>query len=136
MVCINATFVETDTGNNNEEVICNIIKWGIKIDEDIAGIEIFPINVVGLVIAIIFVIIAFIGGGSVVGYLGLILGSIATGFLCKNSTMYAVIYGALIGIIDSLFIGLISGIFSMFILTIVLGIFGAFVGKFIQSRVV
>lgn len=105
-------------------------------DEDIAGnIEIFPI-VVGVVISIIFLIIAMIGGGSAVGYLGLILGTAATGFLCKNTTVYAIIYGALIGIIASLFIGLLYGNFSIFILNIILGLFGAFVGKFIQSKVV
>ena len=49
-------------------------------------------------------------------------------------TVILIIYGAVIGLISSLFIGLITGIFNIFLLYIILGIFGAFVGKFIQSK--
>lgn len=101
--------------------------------EDIAtNIEVFPI-VVGVVISVIFVIIALFSN-TMVSIIGLILASAGAGFLCKNTTVYAIIYGGVIGLITSLFIGLITGIFNMFLLYIILGIFGAFVGKFIQSK--
>lgn len=101
-------------------------------DDIINNIEIFPI-VVGVVISVIFVIIALFSG-TIVSIIGLILASAVAGFLCKNTTLYAIIYGAVIGLISSLSIGLITGIFNIFLLYIILGIFGAFVGKFIQSK--
>lgn len=101
-------------------------------EDIINNIEIFPI-VVGVVISVIFVILALFSN-TMVSIIGLILASAIAGFLCRNTTVYAIIYGAVIGLIASLFIGLITGILNMFILYIVLGIFGAFVGKFIQSK--
>ena len=68
--------------------------------EDIAqNIELEPI-IKGAVAGIIFIIIGWFTSGYL-GLFGVIIGSAISGFLTNNSTKYALIYGAIVGIICS-----------------------------------
>lgn len=104
--------------------------------EDITtNVEVFPI-VVGIIVSIILIVIDLFLFTGIISTFGVIIGSACAGFLCKNSTVYAIIYGAIIGIIASIFFALTVGFGNAFFLYTLLGIFGAFVGKVIQSKVV
>lgn len=97
--------------------------------EDIAGnFELMPV-VIGFVPAIIFVLIGMATSG-LVGLFGVLIGSAIAGFLSKNSTLYALIYGAVIGLICC-FASLAVYVFAIFI---VVGLFGGFAGKVLQSN--
>lgn len=68
--------------------------------EDIAkNIEFTPI-IAGLIISLIFTVISLLVGG-LWNMLGVIIGSGISGFSTQNSTIYALIYGAIIAIISS-----------------------------------
>lgn len=100
--------------------------------EDIAGnVELKPI-VMGIVVSVILILLdSFIIHWGYVGIFGVIIGSAYAGFLSNNSTIYALIYGALVGFISSFAI-----FFTVFTipLFVILGIFGGFIGKVIQSN--
>ena len=67
--------------------------------EDITtNVEVFPI-VVGIIVSIILIVIDLFLFTGIISTFGVIIGSACAGFLCKNSTVYAIIYGAIIGII-------------------------------------
>lgn len=102
--------------------------------EDIAtNIELFPLGI-GMVISIIFVIIAFFST-AIVSMLGLIIASAVAGFLSEKSTIYAVIYGVIIGIISSIIVLLMVGQGNIIFFYVILGAFGGFIGKVIKSNV-
>lgn len=97
-------------------------------DEIVNNIEFKPI-IVGSIISIIIILIGMSVGG-IFFLFGPILGSAIAGYLTENSTMYALIYGAIIGIICSFFV---LTVFTI-PLFIILGLFGAFIGKIIQAN--
>jgi hypothetical protein len=102
----------------------------MKMGEDIAqNIELEPI-IKGAVVGIIFIIIGWFTSGYL-GLFGVIIGSAISGFLTNNSTKYALIYGAIVGIICS-FLMLTAFTIPIFI---ILGLFGAFIGKVVQSNI-
>lgn len=97
-------------------------------DDVVNNVEFGPI-VIGAAVSIILIIIGFF----TFGYLHLfavIIGSATAGFLSKNPTKYALIYGAIVGIISSF---LMLTVFTI-PLYLILGIFGAFLGKVIQAN--
>lgn len=98
--------------------------------EDIANnFELKPV-IIGAVISIVCIVIGMSTGIGFLGIFGLIIGSAVAGFTSENSTMYALIYGAIIGIVSSF---LLFTVFTIPIF-IILGLFGGFVGKIIQSN--
>ena len=93
--------------------------------EDIANnIEIMP-AVVGTVVSVILILLF-----PFINLFAVMIGSAISGFLTRNSTMYALISGAIVGIVSSF------AMFTVFTLPIylVLGLFGAFIGKVLQSN--
>ena len=97
--------------------------------EDIANnVEIMPI-MKGLIIAILFVLIGMFTNGFI-SIFGVIIGSAVSGFSTDNSTIYALIYGAIVGIVCS-FTMLTAFTIPIFI---ILGLFGAFMGKVLKSN--
>lgn len=98
--------------------------------EDIANnFELKPV-IMGAIISIICIMIGTATGIGFIGIFGLIIGSAVAGFTSENSTMYALIYGAIIGIISSF---LLFTVFTIPIF-IILGLFGGFIGKVLQSN--
>ncbi|WP_462315002.1 hypothetical protein [Methanobrevibacter sp.] len=98
--------------------------------EDIAeNIELGPI-IKGVVVALILIVIGWYTSGYI-GLFGLIAGSAISGFSTNNSTKYALIYGAIVGLICSF---TMLTVFTIPIF-IILGLFGGFVGKVIQSNI-
>lgn len=98
--------------------------------EDIANnFELKPV-IVGAIISIICIMIGTSIGIGFIGIFGLIVGSAVSGFISENSTKYALIYGAIIGIVSSFLL------FTVFTIPIfvILGVFGGFVGKILQSN--
>lgn len=98
--------------------------------EDIANnFELKPV-IIGIIISIVCIMIGIAIGNGFIGIFGVIIGSAITGFVSENSTKYALIYGAIIGIISSFFV------FTVFTIPIfvILGLFGGFVGKIIKSN--
>lgn len=101
-------------------------------EDDIASnIEFKPL-LIGLIVSVILVVIGTAIGNSFLLIFGPLIGSAITGFITINSSKYALIYGAVIGIVSSFF--MLFSVFSMPIY-IILGIFGGFIGKAIQSKV-
>ena len=96
------------------------------VDEIVNNFEIKPV-IVGAIISIILILILPMG---ILHMLWVIVGSAVAGFTCENSTKYAVIYGAIIGLISSF---LMLTVFTI-PLYIILGIFGGFIGKLLQSN--
>ncbi len=66
----------------------------------------------------------------IMGLFGIIAGSAISGFSTNNSTKYALIYGAIVGLICSF---TMLTVFTIPIF-IILGLFGGFIGKVIQSN--
>lgn len=98
--------------------------------EDIANnFELKPV-IIGAVISIVCIVIGMSTGIGFLGIFGLIIGSAVAGFTSENSTRYALIYGAIIGIVSSF---LLFTVFTIPIF-IILGLFGGFVGKILQSN--
>lgn len=95
-------------------------------DEIVDLFELKPV-LVGAIISIILILILPMGA---LHMLWVIVGSAIAGFLTENSTKYALIYGAIIGLISSFFM---LTVFTIPIY-IILGLFGAFVGKIIQAN--
>lgn len=115
-----------------EDFLSEIIKWGVIMDEDIAGnVELMPI-VKGIVVSIVLMLIGSALGIGFIGIFGIIIGGAISGFSSNNSTLYAVIYGAIVGFVSSFLI-----LYSVFAIPfcIILGIFGGFIGKVIQSNI-
>lgn len=96
-------------------------------DEIVNKFELKPV-IVGAIISIILILILPMG---ILHMFWVIVGSAVAGFMCVNSTKYAVIYGAIIGLISSF---LMLTVFTI-PLYIILGIFGGFVGKLIQTNI-
>ena len=99
--------------------------------EDIASnIELMPI-IIGVVVSIILVGIGLVSSVGAIGMIGIILGGAISGFLTNNSTSYAIIYGAVVGLITSFLI-----LYSFFAIPfcMILGIFGGFVGIVAQKN--
>ncbi|WP_295599402.1 hypothetical protein [uncultured Methanobrevibacter sp.] len=99
--------------------------------EDIASnVELMPI-VIGVVVSIILVTIGLLSSIGAIGIIGIVIGGAISGFLTNNSTLYAIIYGAIVGLISSFLI-----LYSVFAIPfcMVLGVFGGFVGKVAQSN--
>jgi hypothetical protein len=96
------------------------------VDEIVDSFELKPV-IVGAVISIILILILPMG---ILHMLWVIVGSAIAGFLTENSTKYALIYGAIIGLISSFFM-LTAFTIPIYI---ILGIFGAFMGKIIQTK--
>lgn len=97
-------------------------------DEIVNNIEFEPI-VIGAVISIVLILI----GQFTFGYLHLfavIIGSAVAGFMSRNPTKYALIYGAIIGIVSSF---LMLTVFTI-PLYLILGLFGGFIGKVLQAN--
>ena len=97
--------------------------------EDIANnIEVMPI-VKGIIISILIIVIGMFTNG-MISIFGVIVGSAVSGFSADNSTTYALIYGAIVGIVSS-FLMLTAYTIPVFL---ILGLFGAFVGKVLKSN--
>lgn len=97
-------------------------------DDIASNMELSPI-LKGIIIAVLFIIIGWFTSGYL-GIFGIIVGSAFSGFSTNNSTKYALIYGAVVGIVCS---------FTMFTaftvpIFIILGIFGAFVGNVVRAN--
>lgn len=99
-------------------------------DDIASNFELGPI-LKGVVVAVIFMIIAWITSIGFIGMFGIILGSAVSGFLTVNSTKHALVYGAIVGFICCL---PMMTIFSLPVF-IILGLFGGFIGKVIQSNI-
>lgn len=97
-------------------------------DEIVNNVEFEPI-VIGTVVSIILIMIGWIGF-EYLHLFGVIIGSAVAGFLSKNPTKYALIYGAIVGIISSF---LMLTVFTI-PLYVILGLFGAFIGKVIHAN--
>lgn len=97
--------------------------------EDIVNDFEFKPVIVGLIISVVLILIFPMG---VLHLFWVMIGSAVAGFLTVNSTKYALVYGAIIGIISSF---LMLTVFTI-PLYLILGIFGGFVGKLIQSNLV
>lgn len=98
-------------------------------EEDIANnIELMPI-VKGIIVSVLIIIIGMFTN-EYISLFGVIIGAAVSGFSTHNPTKYALIYGAIVGIVSSF---LILTVFTI-PLFIILGVFGAFVGKIIQSN--
>lgn len=95
-------------------------------DEIVEMFELKPV-IVGAIVSIILILILPMG---LLHMLWVIVGSAIAGFLSENSTRYALIYGAIIGLVSSFFM---LTVFTIPIY-IILGLFGAFVGKIIQAN--
>lgn len=95
--------------------------------EDIVNNFEFKPVIIGAIISLILILIFPMG---IWHLLWVIIGSAVSGFLTINSTKYALVYGAIIGIISSFLM------FTVFTIPIyvILGIFGGFMGKVIQSN--
>lgn len=99
--------------------------------EDIASnVELMPI-VIGIIVSIVMVALGLLFHVGYIGIFGVIIGGAISGFLTNNSTLYAIIYGAVVGLISSFLI-----LYSFFAIPfcIILGIFGGFVGKVVQEH--
>ncbi len=100
-------------------------------EDDIANnIELMPI-LKGTIISVVLIIIGMTIGNAFIGFFGLIIGSAFSGFSTNNSTKYAVIYGAIVGIVSSFL--MLYSVFAIFF-CLILGIFGGFIGKVLQSN--
>ena len=97
--------------------------------EDIVNDFEFKPVIVGLIISVVLILIFPMG---VLHLFWVMIGSAVAGFLTANSTKYALVYGAIIGIISSF---LMLTVFTI-PLYLILGVFGGFVGKLIQSNFV
>lgn len=95
-------------------------------DEIVEMFELKPV-IVGAIVSIILILILPMG---LLHMLWVIVGSAIAGFLSENSTRYALIYGAIIGLVSSFFM---LTVFTIPIY-IILGLFGVFVGKIIQAN--
>ena len=95
-------------------------------DEIVEMFELKPV-IVGAIVSIILILILPMG---LLHMLWVIVGSAIAGFLSENSTRYALIYGAIIGLVSSFFM---LTVFTIPIY-IILGLFGAFVVKIIQAN--
>lgn len=96
-------------------------------EEDIVNnFELIPV-IIGAIISVALILIFPMG---VLHLLWVIIGSAVAGFISNNSTVYAIIYGAIIGIISSFFM---LTVFTI-PLYIILGIFGGFIGKLVKSN--
>ena len=93
-------------------------------DEIVNNIELKPIAV-GAIISVILILLFPMG---IMHCFWVMVGSAVSGFLSENTTKYAVVYGAIIGIVSSF---LMLTVFTI-PLYVILGIFGAFVGKVIK----
>ena len=98
--------------------------------EDIASnFEIKPV-VIGAIISIVCILIGMSTGVGFIGIFGPVIGSAVAGFISENSTTYALVYGAIIGIVSSF---LVLTVFTIPIF-IILGLFGGLIGKIIQNN--
>lgn len=98
--------------------------------EDIANdFELKPV-IIGLIISIVGILIGTSISNGFISFFGLIVGSATSGFLTINSTKYALIYGAIIGIVSSFLVLTVFTIPTF----IILGLFGGFIGKVIQNN--
>lgn len=96
------------------------------VDEIVNNIEFKPI-IIGVLVAVILILVFPMG---ILHCFWVIVGSAISGFLTSNPTKYALVYGAIIGLISSFFM---LTVFTI-PLYIILGLFGAFVGKVIQTK--
>ena len=95
-------------------------------DEIVNNFELKPV-IVGAIISIVLMLLT---PDDYLRFLEIIIGSAVAGFICVNSTKYAMGYGALIGIISSI----VTPIPIAIIVYMILGLFGGFIGKLIQSN--
>lgn len=95
-------------------------------DEIVNNFELKPVAI-GAVVSIILILLLPMG---ILHLFWVIIGSAIAGYLTANSTKFALIYGAIIGIVSSF---LMLTVFTIPIY-IILGLFGAFIGKAIQSN--
>lgn len=93
-----------------------------------SNIELKPI-LIGAIISVVLILLFPMG---ILHLFWVIIGSAVSGFLAVNSTKYALVYGAIIGIISSF---LMLTVFTISIY-IILGVFGGFVGKVIKTNFV
>lgn len=96
------------------------------VDEIVNNIGFKPV-VVGTIISVVLILLFPMG---ILHLFWVMIGSAVSGFLTNDPTKYALVYGAIIGIISSFFM---MTIFTI-PLYIILGLFGAFVGKIIQAN--
>lgn len=97
-------------------------------DDIASNVELMPI-VKGIVISILVIVIGMYTNG-MISILGVIIGSAVSGYSTENPTTYALIYGAIVGIVSS-FLMLTVYTIPLFI---ILGLFGSFMGKVLQSN--
>lgn len=95
-------------------------------DEIVNNFELKPVAI-GAVVSIVLILLFPMG---ILHLFWVIIGSAIAGFLTTNSTKFALVYGAIIGIVSSF---LMLTVFTI-PLYIILGLFGAFIGKAIQSN--
>lgn len=95
--------------------------------EDIArNIEFKPI-IIGAIISVVLILICPYG---IYHLFWVMIGAAVSGFLTGNSTKYALVYGAIVGITSSF---LMLTVFTIPIY-IILGIFGAFIGNVVKLK--
>lgn len=111
--------------NNNKSAISNSNNNANDIDV-IKDFELKPV-IIGLVISLIVVGIS--GFYVYLALFGVFLGSLIAGYLTKHSYINALIYGAIIGVIGSLFYWLGGFVFGYFLIS---ALIGSFIGKYIQ----
>ena len=95
-------------------------------DEIVNNFEFKPVAI-GAAVSIILILLLPMG---ILHLFWVIIGSAIAGYLTANSTKFALIYGAIIGIVSSF---LMLTVFTIPIY-VILGLFGAFIGKTIQSN--
>ncbi|SEK67812.1 hypothetical protein SAMN05216439_1304 [Methanobrevibacter gottschalkii] len=101
-----------------------------KVDfENFLNVIEFKALIIGLLISLVFVGIS--GFNVYLALFGVFAGSAIAGFLSDLSIIYSLVYGALIGIISSLFYWFGGFVFGYFL---IISIIGAFIGNTVKKQ--